>query len=116
MSGCGEDFIKAKTPRAAQTNHLDMEPRTLWMPYRIDKSGHQVNPIRLPEIDFLLAKLTGFVDTGSRSYGIIRRRGIPTGCRQFMAGPRVTDAYEPRQIRKEAAISNAVCVMGFSVQ
>jgi len=29
-----------------------------------------------------------------------------------MAGPRATDAYEPRQIRKEAAISKAGCVAG----
>jgi len=38
---------------------------------------------------------------------------IPAGHRHFMAGPRVTDAYEPRQIRKEAAISKAGCVAGF---
>ena len=29
------------------------------------------------------------------------------------AGPRATDAYEPRQVRKEAAISKAGCVAGF---
>jgi len=38
---------------------------------------------------------------------------IPAGHRHFMAGPRATDAYEPRQIRKEAAISKAGCVAGF---
>ena len=28
----------------------------------------------------------------------------------IQAGRRATDGYEPRQVRKEAAISNAVCV------
>ncbi len=30
-------------------------------------------------------------------------------------GPHVTDAYEPRQVRKEAAVSKAVCVMSKSI-
>lgn len=49
-----------------------------------------------------------------------QRAGLPSGARQRLplfrgigAGPRATDAYEPRQIRKEAAISKAGCVAGF---
>ena len=30
-------------------------------------------------------------------------------------GPHVTDAYEPRQVRKEAAVSKTVCVMSKSI-
>ena len=65
-------------------------------------------------IDFLLANPTGLVDTISYiDFGIAPHEVIPAGHRHFMAGPRVTDAYEPRQIRKEAAISKAGCVAGF---
>jgi len=31
------------------------------------------------------------------------------------SGPYVTDAYEPRQIRKEAAVNKAVCVVPESI-
>jgi len=64
-------------------------------------------------IDFLLANPPGLVDTISApNFGITPHGMMPTGHRHFMAGPRATDAYEPRQIRKEAAISKADCVAG----
>ena len=63
---------------------------------------------------FLLANPSGLVDTIEHiKYGITSLGMIPAGYRHFMAGPRATDAYEPRQVRKEAAISKAGCVAGF---
>jgi hypothetical protein len=55
-----------------------------------------------------LVDTISYIDVGIAPFGM-----IPAGHRHFMAGPRATDAYEPRQIRKEAAISKAGCVAGF---